>query len=235
MAAGESATKTAYKTVDPRAPVVPTRLREPLYDVTDEFMPEAFAANLGGWLHQNRDRFVRGGDPEGKQRFNFELLNVDDYAPAELFAPFKKALIEKASEPDVLEALCVPEFDLRLVETHATLYHHGSHFDWHDDAPSPEGQLVESRRITFCYYMHAEPAMFAEGELEFLNGETVAPKNNRLVLFHPLQQHRVRRVECWSAHFLHGRWALTGWLHGDAPDGWLERVPQLRGRPNNQH
>ena len=41
----------------------------------------------------------------------------------------------------------------------------------------------------------------------------------------------VRRVECRSSMAIHGRWAVTGWVHGDPPEGWLERLPSLRGRP----
>ena len=234
MSSEDTATRAMYKSVDARAPVVPDRLREPIKHHVDDAMPAKFAADVGLWLHNNKDKFVRGGDDEGVSRFNYELTDVDNYTPVDMLTQFKQKLIATATSPEVLDALCVPEFDLRFVETHATLYHHGSHFDWHDDAPGPDGDLVPSRRISFCYYMHADPKMFSGGELEFLDGSTVEPKNNRLSLFHPMQQHRVRRVECWSSQFLHGRWALMGWLHGDAPEGWVNRLPKLRGRPNNR-
>lgn len=209
---------------------VPNRFREPLYHVEDDALDERVASGLGRWLHANRDKLIRGGDELGHSRFNYEILDVDRFA-AELVAPLKKKLVEVATDSKVLSALCVPEFDLRHTEMHATLYHHGSHFDWHDDAPGIDRELVPTRRITFCYYMHTEPKLFSGGELEFLDGTTVEPKNNRLALFHPIQQHRIRRVECWSAHVLDGRWALMGWVHGDPPKGWVERVPELRGRP----
>lgn len=218
-----------------KPPLIPNRFREAVYHSTDDAMPPAFAGALGQWLHSNRDRFVRGGDDRGLARYNHELINVDECAPNDLLAPFKKMLIAEASKPEVLDALCVPAFDLRFVETHATCYHHGSHFNWHDDAASATDSLVESRRITFCYYLHSEPKMFEGGGLEFLDGTVVEPKNNRLTLFHPIQQHRVNRVECWSSHFLHGRWALMGWLHGDAPEGWVDRIPKLRGAPSGAY
>ena len=212
-------------------PVVPNRFREPIYHVEDDAVDTGAAEDLGRWLFDHRDKFARGGDEAGLQRFNYELTGLDEHAPAELLRPFKRKLIEATADKATLEKLCVPEFDLRFVEMHATLYHHGSHFGWHDDAPGYDGELVPSRRLTFCHYLHSTPKMFSGGELEFLDGTTVAPDNNRLCLFHPLQQHRVRKVECWSSHVLHGRWALMGWIHGDAPEGWVDRVPQLRGKP----
>lgn len=213
----------------PNQPVVPNRFRSPLLHIVDGAMPDEWVSAFGRWLFQNRERFVRGGDEAGVQRVNWELADVDTHCP-DLLAPFKRRLID--AHLGALEPCKVPEFDLRYVEIVATLYHHGMHFVWHDDAPGYDGELVPSRRLTFTYYLHTEPKMFSGGELEFLDGTAIEPRNNRLVLFHPVQQHRVRRVECWSGHVLHGRWALSGWLHGDPPAGWLERVPALRGAPH---
>lgn len=214
---------------EPLPTLVPNRFREPLFAVEDNAMPPEFAGALSRWLFENRRRFLRGGDDAGLQRFNFELADIDQHCP-DLLAPFKRKLI--AAHVGALERLAVPAFDLRFIETHATLHHHGGHFTWHDDAPGYDGEFVPSRRVTFAYYMHTDPKMFAGGELEFLDGTAVEPKHNRLCFFHPVQQHRVRPVECWSAHMLHGRWALIGWLHGDPPAGWLERLPALRGEPH---
>jgi len=209
-------------------PVVPGRFMTPLVHVVDDAMPAEWVSELGKWFFAHRAQFYRGGDEEGLQRFCWELPELDKLAP-DLVAPFRKRLVD-AIEP-ALEPCRVPAFDLRFVEVTATLYHHGSHFTWHDDVPGYDGEVVPSRRLTFCYYLHTEPKMFKGGELEFLDGTTVEPKNNRLVLFHPVQQHQVRRVECWSSHVLHGRWALMGWIHGDPPAGWLDKLPRLRGVP----
>lgn len=232
MGTDSSATRKMLTTIGPKAPVVPNRFRDPIYHVDDDVLDESVCSGLGRWLFENRDKLERGGDELGASRFNYEILDVDKLAP-DLVAPLKKKLIERTADADVLEKLCVPAFDVRYIEMHATLYHHGSHFVWHDDAPGYDGELVPSRRVTFCYYMHTEPKLFSGGELEFLDGTTVESKNNRLALFHPIQQHRVRRVECYSAHVLDGRWALMGWVHGDAPDGWAERIPELRGVPGS--
>ena len=63
------------------------------------------------------------------------------------------ALLQKALATPVLplEASCpawsVPEFDLRHIEMHATLYHHGSHFGWHDDALGRDGVQPPRRLV----------------------------------------------------------------------------------------
>lgn len=210
--------------------LVPNRFREAIFNVTDDALGVDANAKLGEWLYNHRDRLVRGGDETGSDRFNYETIDVDQFMP-DLVTPLKQKLVELTSNKDVLSDLATPEFDLRFIEIHSTLYHHGSHFVWHDDAPSYDGQIMPTRRVTFCYYMHTAQKMFSGGELEFLDGTKVEPKNDRLVLFHPIQQHRVRKVECWSSHVMHGRWALMGWVHGEADAEWVKNLPSLRGRP----
>jgi len=218
---------------DPKPPCVPNRFREPLFHTVDSAMPEDWLAAAGQWLFSKRDKFTRGGDDQGLVRFNYEWCDLDKNPDAtDLLAPLKKKIIAQIGDKAVLDKLAVPEFDLRYLEMHATMHHHGSHFTWHDDAPGYDQEIVPSRRVTFCYYMHSDPKMFEGGELEFLDGTQVAPQNNRLVLFHPVQQHKVNKVNCWSSHFLHGRWCIMGWIHGDPPEGWLERLPELRGTPH---
>lgn len=211
-------------------PCVPNRFREAIYHTTDDALGPAANGALGKWLYEHRDKLVVGGDERGVDRFNHETIEVDKLMP-DLVDPLRKKLIELTSDEDVLRQLATPAFDMRYIEMHSTLYHHGAHFIWHDDAVSYDQHVVPTRRVTFCYYMHTEPKMFDGGELEFMDGTKVEPKNDRLVLFHPVQQHRVRKVECWSAHVLHGRWAIMGWLHGDTDADWVARIPSLRGRP----
>jgi hypothetical protein len=205
-------------------PVVPNRFRTPLLHVVDDVMPEDWLAEFGQWLHAHRDRFARGGDDAGENRHNWELFQLDKYCP-ELAAPLRARVVELY--PAALPACSVPEFELQAVDQTATLHHHGSHFTWHDDGLSPELQFVATRRLAYALYLHTEPRRFSGGELEFLDGTAVEPKLNRLALFHPLQKHRVRKVECWSAAAIDGRWAVIGWLHGPPPPGWVERAAGL--------
>lgn len=223
-----TATERAYTHPEPEA-ILPNRSRDSLAHTIDDVMPDEFLRDLGAFLDANRTLFTRGGDPDGHSRYNFELCDLDQFAP-DLVREFRKHILKRYTE--ALKPCCVPEFDLRYFECHATLYHHGSHFTWHDDAPGYDGKLVDSRRLTFVYYMHTKPKMFSGGELEFLDGRAIEPKNNRAAFFHPIQQHRIRTVECWSHDFMHGRWALMGWLHGDPPPGWVEKIPALRGKPH---
>lgn len=212
------------------APLVPERFRKPLFEAVEDLMPAEWTHAMGVWFRAHMGEFVRGGDPEGLSRFNWELCTIQDAAP-DLIGQFRARLTD--AFPKALAACHIPDFDLRFIEVNATLHHHGSHFIWHDDAPGYDGAIVPSRRLTFAYYLHSEPKMFRGGELEFADGSLINPKHNRLVMFHPLQQHRVRMVECWSAEAVHGRWALVGWVHGDPPEGWVDRIPRLRGIPSS--
>jgi len=222
MQEDDPATKALESAFD-QSSTLPPRYRAALYKTFDDVMPADWLADAGAWLHNQREHFVRGGDIEGAGRFNYELATVD-----ELYKPLGEMRAKLLGFLDeALPVLEVPEFPLEYVETHATLYHHGSHFTWHTDAPGYDGEPVFTRRVAFCLYMHSTPRMFSGGELEFLDGTAVDAVNNRVVLFHPLQQHRIRRVDCWSADFLHGRWAFFGWIHGPRPG----EKPSLCGVP----
>jgi hypothetical protein len=214
---------------EPLPPIVPQRMREALYSVDDEAMPREFAGQVGRWLHDNRTKFGQIGDPEGRYQFGYALPAVDDHA--DMLGPLRARIMEAVADEAKLDAICVPAFDARHVEVDAALYHHGGHHDWHDSAAAWDGTIVESRRVAFCYWLASDPQMFEGGELEFLDGSTIEPHNNRLAIWHPIQQTRIRRVECWSSSFLHGRWALTGFVHGDPPEGYVERIPKMRGVP----
>lgn len=217
---------------EPSPAIVPGRFRQPLFRVVDDVLPDVHVAKLGLWLHEHRHMLTRGGDDAGELRFSYDLPKLDDMCP-DLVAPLRRVLVDASANQSTLDALAIPAFDLRHIEFTATLYHQGSHMTWHDDVPGYDGEVVPSRRVTFAYYLHSEPKMFTGGELEFAEGTTIEPTNNRLALFHPVQQHRIRRVECWSAEAIHGRWAIMGWIHGDPPEGWLERLPTLRGVPSS--
>ena len=205
---------------------MPARYRNALVHVIDDAMPETFVTATGRWLYENRARLVRGGDEQGVARFNYELVDADQACD---LGQLKSRIVDAI--PEAIATNGIPDFDLAYIECHATLYHHGGHFCWHTDAPGYDGEFVPSRRLAWCFYMHTQPKMFSGGELEFLDGTKVCPSNNRLVLFHPLQQHQIRKVECWSAHVLHGRWAMFGWVHGPAPDGY--RAPEIHGAPKS--
>lgn len=221
-----SPTRDLYA-AQPKPPVVPHRFREALVATIDDAIDEEAAGALGQWFAEHRGSLRRVGDEQGTFRFHFETNELDADAPAQLLAPLRARLMKV--DAALLDKLCVPEFDVRGVEMRASLFHHGSHYEWHDDVLDEDDEVATDRRVAFALTLHTPTPMFSGGELEFLDGSTVAPRHNRLTLWHPVQRHRVRAVECYSAHVMHGRWAVEGWLLGDAPDGWEERLPAIRG------
>lgn len=204
-----------------RPALVPERFRRPLFHVVDDAVPGEVAAKLGAWLYHARAGLRRVGDDAGEFRFGFET-GLDD---ADMLAPLRGKLLELAGDPAVLAKLCTPAFDVTGVDLRGALLHHGGFDSWHDDT---EDDPDLQRRIAFALFLHTDPKLFGGGELEFLDGTGVEPKNGRLALWHPFQQHRERKVECWSAHVLSGRWAVSGWLLGPAPEGWAAQVAALR-------
>ena len=223
----ESATREALK-AEASKPLVPGRMRVPMFDVVDDFMPLEWAGELGKWLYSQRTNMVRYGDEEGHYRYSYELDGVDNLNPKRL-TKFKKALVDQF--PKSLTKIEVPDFDLQHIDISGSCYHQGHHYNWHDGLSDYADQIVPSRRIAYCYFMHSDPKMFSGGDLEWVNGSMVEPKNNRLVLYHPVQQHRITSVECWSSQIMHARWSISGWVHGDAPEGWTDRLALLRDEP----
>lgn len=191
---------------------LPERYRHALYHTVDDAMPSEWIADLSDWLYHNRMGFQRGGDVKGANRFNYEFTDVDE--ECDLISEFRSALLEHM--PEALKPCEVDEFAVNAIECHATLYHHKSHFCWHNDDLGQDGEPVATRRIGFAYYIHSVPKLFSGGQLEFIDGTRIEPDANRLVFFNPHQQHRVTPVECWSKDALDGRWALCGWVHEPA-------------------
>ena len=188
------------------------RYRKALYHVVPDAMGKRFPTEMGEWLYHHKEDLRTGGD--GEFRHNYEIYDLNTLCP-QLMTRFRKVLVDAI--PDALEPCGIPDFDLDDIEVMATLYHHGSFFKWHDDAPNLQMEFARTRRLTFTYHMHTTPKMFSGGALEFLDGTVIEPENGNLVIFYPLQRHRIQRVDCWSADAMHGRWALMGWVHGEPP------------------
>jgi hypothetical protein len=215
----------AYR-CDDTEPIVPGRFRKALVHTVDDAVSEETTAKLGEFLHANTALMRRCGDPDGAWEFGWELSNLDEHLP-DVCSKLRRTLFESCT-PTVQQALGVHEFNVTGVEMAARLYHQGGHCCWHDDAFGDEGEMDPYRRVAFAFYLHTEPKRFTGGELEFLDGATVEPKARSLVLYHPIQTHRIRTVECWAAEALHGCWSIDGWVLGDYPDGWPDRLRQLR-------
>lgn len=177
--------------------MMPERFCAARLHVIDDAMPAAFATAAGRWVYEHRAGLQRVGDDDGAEAFYWYTQLGDD----DLAAQLRRRVLEVIP---VAAAVCKVELDTVAIDgdAWATLHHHGSHGTW--------GERIGVLR--WDYFMHTEPLMFSGGEMEFLDGTLVQPRNNRLVIYASDQQTRIRRVECWSAHVLHGRWAISGAL-----------------------
>jgi hypothetical protein len=184
----------------------PARYQKAKLHVVDSAMSDDYVTSVGRWLFNNRKQFTRAGDELGTTQFSFELGDLDRLCP-DLIGELRARILLELEEAS--KTCKMPAFEAKHVDTLATLYHNGGLHDWHEEGPEPA--------IAFAFYMHTDPKMFNGGELEFVDGTKVEPANGRLVLYDASLRHRVRPVECWSAHVLHGRWALVGWIHDETP------------------
>lgn len=207
---------------EPAEPLVPGRFRKPLCHVVEGAADAELVRDLAHWLRNHRGL-------AGWQGTAWEVLGFD-LEGGTLPARVRK-LVDYHLTDELLERLAVPEFDHCGSEIHPLLLHHGGRIDWQDDWIGPDGKPSTSRRIAFDLLLHTEQRMFQGGQIEFPSGGLVEPSVGSLVFRHPLQARRVVPVECWSAETLHGLWMLTGWIHGPAPAGWVERVERLRCVP----
>lgn len=210
--------------LEPAAPIAPGRFRAPLCHRVDDIMPLEWQGGLAHWLHEHRYLFAPGGDDEGHYRVAHDLVRLEDHAAA-LAGELRSRILELV--PDALEGCGVPDFDVRGLETHASLFHHGGHWTWHDDVEARGVVDFAPAMLGFELTLRTDPAMFQGGELELLDGTVHEPANGRLVFLHPAQRRRVRVVECWSALALHGRWSVEGVVRGIPPDGWNEALQNL--------
>ncbi len=169
---------------------VPERYQSPEVRTLPSFMPEEWVQELGAWLYDHRDRLLRAGDPSGEHTFGWSIAGIDIVAP-ELVAPFRRALLEAVKPAGPVD-----------VDITALMLHHDCRVGWHHDDVATDTAFD----FTFC----ALPRMFEGGELEFLAGDAIEPKNNQLALFSHAAQRRVRQVRCYSASAVSARWALTG-------------------------
>lgn len=201
-------------------PIVPGRLRKPLALAIENAMGDPWTADVGRWLFEHRASMVV--DARSPWRAAYDLIDFGAASP-DLAAPLRAAVLDRLDEG--LEACGIAEFDLVGFDVHASLFHHGGICAWSDGI---HGDDECQRRIGFELMLQQDPKMFSGGELEFLDGSTIEPRNGLLVFTNPVQTKRVREVECWSMHPIHGRWSIWGWLLGPAPEGWADRVRRMR-------
>ena len=182
-------------------PTIPERLRRARFVEIPEALGRETPIAMGDWLHHQRGRLQVFED--GRQGYYHGLLDVDEICPH--LGELRARLLELALEG--AEACEVPAFEPEEIRLHATLYHNRCSSTW-------TREIDERARLTFAYLMHTEPKLFDGGEIEFLDGSLIEPKNGKLVVFPSSQRRRVRPVECWSALAIEGRWAISGAIYG---------------------
>lgn len=202
----------------PKHTTRPVRYQEARWYQEEHVLPMEWFHEVLPWLYEHRGLIKPAtvGDQERnpEARLAWYLTHLDRHLPARLHAQVREVVLERVAY--AMEHLGLDPFDLGGESWHATLYHHGGFYRWHQDRSPDEGHRTRSRRVTFVLYMHTLPRMFTGGQLEFGDGQEVEPEVGRLVVFDPDTWHRVRRVECYSASPMHGRWTINGWLSVDS-------------------
>jgi hypothetical protein len=125
---------------------------------------------------------------------------------------------------EVLDELGYPPFKPTTVEAQLTATNDGGFFNAHNDNAHA---LLNSRRLTFVYYLHNEPQGFEGGDLRIFdtqftegryatagNHQDIAARRNRVVFFPSVLEHQVMEVRCPSGAFADSRFAVNGWVHG---------------------
>jgi Rps23 Pro-64 3,4-dihydroxylase Tpa1-like proline 4-hydroxylase len=134
-----------------------------------------------------------------------------------MFVPKLNALA-----PRLVTDLRMPQLPLRKLECQITAHGDGDFFNTHIDNGLPD---IAHRRISYVYYIHAEPKRFTGGILRFYNtlleGATNAcgkhaadydPMRNSLIVFPSHCHHEVTPIACASSALADQRLTVNGWL-----------------------
>ena len=114
--------------------------------------------------------------------------------------------------PVVFERLRIAPFAVAAIDTQITATNEGEFFCRHTDNGHA---ATASRRVSFTYFFHGEPAGFAGGELCIHGSRTqrIAPRRNAIVFFPSGILHEIAPVSCPSRNFRDSRFNLNGWIH----------------------
>lgn len=133
-------------------------------------------------------------------------------------------------ERNILARLGIAPFELGPRELQITRHVDGGFYRIHKDG-SDESGAVSGRSLTYVYYFHRQPRVFAGGDLLLFDHNAqgwrdpaleftrIAPQHNSLVFFASNRLHAVTRVECASPDPCDGRWTVNGWLHRMSENG----------------
>lgn len=187
---------------------LPARFQPAKLHQVENALPAEVGGLIGKVLYERRDRFARAGDDLGEKDW-FWYWPESERLLADQLKELRVAILEQI--PEVCSKFGIEPFEPKMVSMEPRLYHHGSLRDWHDEV-SAEGASETEPFLCVYYWMQSSPALFSGGEVEFLAGDVVAPRNNLLVFTDGHQMRKVRPVECWSSHVLHGSWSIVTWI-----------------------
>lgn len=189
-------------------PPLPERFQPARLHQVENLLPTEVGGSMGQVLWQRRDEFARAGDEDGQDAWFWWWPETEDRL-ADQLRILRTAILQTI--PAAQECFGLEPFEPTKIAMEARLYHHGSHRQWHVESLSQEG--TEGQPL-FCayYWLHSSPTMFTGGEVEFLAGDVIAARNNLLLFTDPTQMRRIRPVECWSSHVLHGLWSIVTWI-----------------------
>src|SRR5262249_4344748 len=122
--------------------------------------------------------------------------------------------------PRLFVDLYVEPFRMTRIEPQITATNDGEFFMPHNDNTHTK---LRSRRISFVYFFHREPARFSGGALRIYDSSLdataagtfrdVIPMQNMIVFFPSGCSHEIRPVFCPSRTFSDSRFTLNGWIH----------------------
>lgn len=123
-----------------------------------------------------------------------------------------------ALAPAAASRLGIPLPRWPRIEHQITAYRDGDAYGAHrdDDGAEPAG-----RALTYVYYFHRTPRLFAGGELVLHEGgseRVIAPRNNQLLVFPSATLHQVRPVSA-PDRFDASRFTVNGWVWRGGVDG----------------
>jgi Rps23 Pro-64 3,4-dihydroxylase Tpa1-like proline 4-hydroxylase len=157
---------------------------------------------------------------------SFTSDHDDDYRRSLVLDPpadLQRTMVAKvrALMPEVLRGLGT-SFPVGIVECQVTANNDGAFFRVHTDAGDNE---TRKRELTYVYYFHRTPRVFAGGELRVYDDQlrnnrlaradsfqVVEPEHNSIVFFHARVMHEVTRVDVPTRAFADSRFTVNGWV-----------------------
>jgi hypothetical protein len=200
--------------------------------VVPDLLPQALRDAVFTALVGAQGAFGIGGTTIGLRldgRRTHVLADVGGVLGEQLAGAFAERLSAavRAAKP----ALGLEGKPIKELEVQASVYLDGGFYQPHRDI-GPNN----TRRVTWIYYLHAQPKRFTGGELVVYDSDlpgttwtdergfrtegtlTVPPNDNQLVMFLSEYFHEVCVVRCDPERFADARFTLNGWLHtADAP------------------